>query len=190
VAVQEPSWVRSVYLYLMCLVSVLLVGVGSIAALGGLVHTVVPDLGHRDTLDRVGIGLSNIAANVVQVVNDSQGNDNSSSYCRDVTDNERDFQACMDDQGISGDSMSAIQDGISEVKSELQSQIRHSSIDQMIRGLLMVGAGLLVFRIHGRRTELFANGLLPARSPAAEPIPPPPPAEPPAPKGRGRQTIT
>ena len=186
---QESSWVRSVYLYLMCLVSVVLVGVGSIGAISGLVHTVVPDLGHRDTLDRIGIGLSNVATNVVEVIDDSQG-DSNASYCRDVTDNDRDFEACMDDQGLSGDSVSEIQDGIGELKSELQSQIRQSSIDQMIRGLLIVGAGLLLFRIHGRRTELFANGLLPAGSSTAEPIPPPPPAEPPAPKGRGRQPVS
>jgi acyl dehydratase len=36
----------------MCAVSVALVGLGSIAAVG-VVHTIAPDLGHRDTLERV-----------------------------------------------------------------------------------------------------------------------------------------
>lgn len=177
---QETSWVRSLYLYLMCLVAFVLVAVGSIGAIGGLVHTVAPDLGHRDTLDRVGIGLANIASNVVEVVNDSQSTDNS-TYCRDVTSNNDDFQSCMDSQGISSDSMGAIQDGISEVRSELQGQIRNNSIDQLIRGLLLVALGLLVFRVHGPRTELYAHGLASAKPTAAPPdqtagahIPPPP----------------
>ena len=183
---EETSWVRSLYLYLMCIVSFVLVAVGSLGAIGGLVHTVAPDLGHRDTLDRVGIGVANIATKVVDVVNESQsGNDE--SFCRDVTDNNDDFQACLDDGVVSTDSMGAIQDGISEVKSELQSQIRNNSIDQLIRGLLLVGLGILVFRVHGHRTELFADGLMPKQplpTPAPEPavaalIPPPPAADPP-----------
>lgn len=177
---QEASWVRSVYLYVMCAVSIALVAVGSVAFVTGLVHTVAPDLGHRDTLDRVGIGLSNIATNVVELVNDAQGG-GGEDFCRDATDNGDDFDACMDDQGLGGDSMSAIQDGIDEVKSELRNQIRNSSIDQMIRGLLVLLGGLLLFRIHGHRTELFANGLMPTKRsvppalPAApDPLPPPP----------------
>ncbi len=178
---EETSWVRSLYLYLMCIVSFVLVALGGLGVIGGLVHTVAPDLGHRDTLDRVGIGLANIATNVVDVVNESQGSGDS-SYCRDVTDNDDDFQACMDDGALSTDSMGAIQDGIGEVKSELQSQIRNNSIDQLIRGLLLVGLGIVVFRVHGHRTELFADGLLPKKPAAlpvaAPPVPPPPGAEP------------
>lgn len=177
---QETSWVRSVYLYLMCVVSIALIAIGALGSVTGLVHTVAPDLGHRDTLDRVGIGLSNVATNVVDLIDDAQGND-SGDFCRDATDNSDDFDACMDDQTLGSDSMSAIQDGISEVKSELRSQIRNSSIDQMIRGVLLLLAGVLLFRIHGKRTELFADGLLPTKpssasavSDAPAPLPPPP----------------
>jgi hypothetical protein len=181
--VQEAPWVRSIYLYLMCAVSIALVALGVLALGMGLVHTAAPDLGHRDTLDRVGIGLSNIATNVVDLINDAQGSE-SEGYCRDVTDNNDDFDSCMQDQTLGPDSMSAIQDGISEVKSELRTQIRNSSIDQMIRGLLLLVAGVLLFRIHGRRTDLFADGLLPrklATAPGAPgPVPPPPGASPPA----------
>ena len=85
---QEASWVRSVYLYLMCVASVVLVGFGAIAFMLGLVHTIAPDLGHRDTLDRVGIGLANIASEVVDVVSEAEGGD-SEEFCRDVTDTRR-----------------------------------------------------------------------------------------------------
>jgi hypothetical protein len=54
----------------------------------------------------------------------------------------------------------------------------------MIRGVLMVLAGVVLFQIHGRRTELFARGLMPAK-PAPDPDvramplepPPPPPVQ-------------
>ena len=181
---EETSWVRSLYLYLMCVVSFVLVALGSISAIVGVVHAAAPDLGHRDAIDRVGIGVANIATNVVDLLNESQGGSNE-SYCRDVTSNSDDFDACMSDSGFGADNMSAIEDGISEVKSELQSQIRNSSIDRVIRGVLLAGLGLLVFRVHGRRTRLFADGLMPAKPspPAANPqplVPPPPGAVPPA----------
>lgn len=186
----EASWVRSVYLYLMCAVSVALVGVGAVMAVVGLVHTIAPDLGHRDTIDRVGIGLANVASSVVDLMGEGQL-DGAESYCEDVTDNEDDFQQCVEEEQSfnGGDEMESIQDGIGEVKDELRSQIRYSSIDRLIQGLLMVGAGVLLFRIHGRRTELFADGLVP-RAPtpgpdttSAEPVPleplaPPPPSAP------------
>jgi T1SS-143 domain-containing protein len=139
---------------------------------------------------------SNIATSVVEVVNEADGGD-SESFCREVTTSESSFQECLADQGFDEDATGAIEDGIGEVKSELQRQIRNNSIDHMIRGLLLIGAGVLLFHIHGRRTELFADGLIPkppaAADPAAteapEPItlspqpqpkpPPPPPGAPP-----------
>ena len=173
---QEASWVRSVYLYAMCVVSMALIGLGSIAAVTGVVHAIAPDLGHRDTLDRVGIGLSNVASNVVTLLDGTQNG--GEAYCRDVTTNSDDFDSCVNEQLGGTEEMSAIQDGISEVRSELKSQIRTSSIDLLIRGLMLIGAGLLLFRIHGHRTTLFADGLMPKKpEPPAAPaavIPPPP----------------
>ena len=45
--------------------------------------------------------------------------------------------------------------------------------------LPLMAAGVLLFRIHGRRTELFADGLMPAkpgatRAPPSAPLPQPP----------------
>jgi hypothetical protein len=174
-----------VYLYVMCAVSVALVLAGLGATAVGLVHTVAPDLGHRDTLDRVGIGLANIGGEVADIFGEAQAG-GAEEFCRDVTDNESDFDDCVQDQQtVPDDSMDQIQQGIGEVKQELRSQIRNNSVDRMIRGLLMVAAGVVLFRIHGRRTELFADGLGLRRPTAAgdgpptalEPLPPPPPPE-------------
>jgi hypothetical protein len=167
----ETSWVRSTYLYLMCIASVALVvvGLGSVAA--GLVHAVAPDLGQRDTLDRVGIGLSNVAADVVDLVGEAQ-QESIERFCEDITDSDDDFDDCVDDQqSFNDDSLDSIQQGIAGVRDELRGQIRSSSIDRILRGIVLTVAGIVVFRIHGRRTELFADGLMPK-----PPTPPQPPA--------------
>ena len=105
---EESSWVRSVYLYLMCVVSVALVAIGSVGAVVGVVHTIAPDLGHRDTLDRVGIGLANVPTEVVGLVEEQQ-NAGVEEFCRDVTDNDDDFDDCMDDEtGGSAEGMAAM----------------------------------------------------------------------------------
>lgn len=156
---EETSWVRSVYLYLMCVVSIALIAIGAVGAAVGIVHTIAPDLGHRDTIDRVGIGLSNVATEVVGLVEDQQ-NAGVEEFCRDVTDSDDEFDECMEDEtGGSAEGMKAIRDGIAEVRSELRSQIRNNSIDRIIRGVLAIVVGWLLFRIHGRRTELFAGGV-------------------------------
>ena len=180
----EASWVRSVYLYVMCAVSVALVLLGLATAAVGLVHTIAPDLGHRDTLDRVGIGLSNIGGEVVDLFNESQRG-GIEEFCRSVTDDNDEFEECVEEeQTVGAEGLDSIQDGIAEVKDELRDQIRNNSIDQMIRGVLMVVGGLLLWRIHGPRTELFADGLMPKRR-EPEPAPGPGPvyATPDAPTG-------
>ena len=172
----EDSWVRSVYLYVMCAASVVLVVVGLSTAAIGLVHTVAPDLGHRDAIDRIGIGLSNVGGEVVDLFNDSQLS-GVQDYCSDVTESESEFDECVEDEQVaSADSFRSIEQGIAEVKDELNRQIRNSSIDGLIRGILMVVAGVLLFRIHGRRTELFADGLVPRRR-DPEPVVPPTPSD-------------
>lgn len=159
----ETPWVRSLYLYFMCVVSIALLATGAIGAVVGAVHTVAPDLGHRDTLDRVGIGVSNIASNVADLFADSQ-NKNAEEMCRDATSSDGEFDECVAAQSIGADNMEAIQDGIAEVRSELQSQIRNNSVDRLIRGLLTMLVGLVLLRIHSRRAELFADGLLPKKA--------------------------
>ena len=155
----ETPWVRSVYLYVMCAASIALVLVGLASMAIGAVHAIAPDLGHRDTLDRVGIGLSNIGQDVVELFNDTQL-ESIEEFCEDVTDSDDDFDECVEDeQAFSGEGLGSIQEGIAEVRDELRNQIRNNSIDRFLRGLVFVAAGWVLFRIHGRHTELFANGL-------------------------------
>jgi hypothetical protein len=143
----------------MCAVSIALVAMGLGGIVGGLIHTAVPDLGHRDTLDRVGIGVSNIAEDVIDAMNESQ-RDDIEQFCEDVTDgDDEDFEDCVDDQLGSGSEMDTVVDGIGKVRSELQSQIRNNSVDQMIKGIVALIIGIVLFKIHGPRTALYREGL-------------------------------
>lgn len=158
-SVEESSWVRSAYLYIMCAVSIVLVALGIGGIVGGLVHTIAPDLGHRDTLDRVGIGVSNIAEDVIDALAGSQ-RDEIEQFCEDVTDgDDEDYDDCIADQLDDGGEMGTIVDSVGKVRSELQGQIRNNSVDRMIKGIIALVFGIVLFRIHGRRTELFRDGL-------------------------------
>ncbi len=163
---EETSWVRTTYLYVMTAVAIAVMAVGAVGTVLGLVHTIAPDLGHRDTLDRVGIGVSNIAGDIIDLLDENQRED-VEAFCEDVTDDDDDFDECVDDQMTSGSEMDSITDGIGKVKSELQGQIRNNSVDQMLRGLFAITIGFVLFRIHGRRTQLFADGLFPRPTPTA-----------------------
>jgi hypothetical protein len=71
----ESTWVRSVYLYLMCAVAILLVAGGAVMGVVAATHAIAPGLGHRDNLDRVGVGVANVANEVVDIVRGQTGED-------------------------------------------------------------------------------------------------------------------
>src|SRR5688500_3428104 len=98
----ETTWVRSVYLYAMCAASIALVGFGAVAFAVGTVHAIAPDLGHRDSLDRVGIGLSNVGSDVVDLFSEGEL-DGIREYCEDTTDDEDELDECIEEeQSFSG----------------------------------------------------------------------------------------
>lgn len=157
----ETTWVRSVYLYGMCAVAILLVGAGSVMGVVSVANMIDPGLGHRDTLDRVGVGLSNVAVRVVDIV-DSEQRDSVREYCEEWESD--DIEGCMDDYSSSS-SMGPIVDGIGEVKSEIESQIRETALSKLIKSVLLIVVGFLLWRFHAGRTELYRDGLRPKRRP-------------------------
>jgi hypothetical protein len=201
---EESTWVRSVYLYLVCALALLAIAFGSVAGVMGVSRIISPSLGHRDSLDRVGIGLSNVAENVIARL-DQSGNTENEQYCRDVTGDEVEFQSCMADMGSGSMPTDEVLGGIADVRSEFEHQIRGNATAQLIRGLMLVLVGLLLWRAHAHRTVLYgkvrlapsaAAGGHPAPATAAvsapaaaspQPPPPPPtlsaPAEPPLASG-------
>lgn len=157
----ETTWVRSMYLYVMCAAAVALVVIGGITSVAALANVISPSLGHRDSLDRVGIGLANVATDIVDSVmgvTDSDA-DILEEYCDDISGGDDDaFDECMDLNASAANPVGAVTDGIGDIKSELESQIRSAAIARLIRGLLFVIAGWLLWKFHANRTRLYGDG--------------------------------
>ena len=57
---------RSIYLYGMCAVSIALIAVGALAMAVSGFRMAAPDAGHRDNIDRISVGLANIADKAIE----------------------------------------------------------------------------------------------------------------------------
>lgn len=198
----ESTWVRSVYLYAMCAIAIVLVAGGAVMAVVATTNIIAPDLGHRDNIDRVGVGMANVAVDVVQILSGQSDADMQEieDYCQEWAD-EDEFDRCVDE--MSGASqIDAVADGIGALKGEIESQIRNTAIARLIRAVLLIVAGWLLWHVHARRTELYRDGLRPRKAAApavvlaagptsvpgaapAAPTPTPAPPLPPTPPANG-----
>lgn len=151
-AAGEVAWVRSVYLYVMCFVGVLVAAVGAVTFAVGLAHVVIPDFGQRDTVSRFGVGIARIGDGIIDAIEAQQGD---SDFCRQIYETEDDIRECEDEQS---NQYAAIRDGLAELEDELDRQTRNTAADSTLRGALTLAAGVLVFRVHARRTALFPRG--------------------------------
>jgi hypothetical protein len=153
----ESTWVRSVYLYAICGVALLTGAVGAVTTVVAVSNIISPSLGHRDSLDRVGIGLANVAEEVIAVLNGNAQEENE-QFCEEVTDDDDDFEECLEDFDTSGGAIGELTDGIGSVRDELEGQIRDSAVASLIRGLLYSLVAWLLWRFHARRTDLYRDG--------------------------------
>jgi hypothetical protein len=156
----ESTWVRSVYLYAMCAIAVLLVGIGAVTTVIAGSSAISPSLGHRDTLDRVGIGFSNVATDIVNIIADQSGFDRQAveDQCKSYYDDKADVASCVSEMDPTAQ-LNSIVKGIHSVRNELESQIRYSAFARIIRGLAMLIVGWLLWRFHAHRTDLYSGGL-------------------------------
>jgi hypothetical protein len=67
----EPTWVRAVYLHVLCLVGIVIMVLGSLGAALGVVHLAAPRLKQSDPLSRVAIAV----VDVVDAVSRSSSSD-------------------------------------------------------------------------------------------------------------------
>ncbi len=153
---EETTWVRSVYLYVVCGIALVLFLGGAVSGVLAIGNVVSPDLGHRDAIDRIGIGASNIAADIISLVEEAVTEDNE-EFCESVTFDEEAFEECLEDVG--GDEMATdmLTEGVADIRSELESQIRDSAIAQLIKAALVMAVGVVLWRIHAPRTLLYAS---------------------------------
>ena len=153
---EETTWVRSVYLYVVCGIALVLFLGGAVSGVLAIGNVVSPDLGHRDAIDRIGIGASNIAADIISLVEEAVTEDNE-EFCESVTFDEEAFEECLEDVG--GDEMATdmLTEGVADIRSELESQIRNSAIAQLIKAALVMAVGAVLWRTHAPRTLLYAS---------------------------------
>jgi len=119
----EPTWVRPAYLYLLCLVGVVLMAIGAVFALIGGVHLVSPELQRQgDPVFRAVSALLDLAEAVAGEV-----------------------EAAPVPPGVEG--------ALGEARDELDTQARYAGINQLVTGLIMLLVGAVVFALHWRRAE-------------------------------------
>ena len=119
----EPTWVRAVYLHVLCLVGIVIMVFGSLGAALGVVHLAAPRLKQSDPLSRVAIA-------VVDVV-DAVSRSSSSS----------------------ADFPPEAKAALSSTRHELDRQARNAAWNDLFHGLLFFGLGFAVYRYHYRRTD-------------------------------------
>lgn len=130
----ETTAVRTVYVYAMCVLAVVCMGWGVVTAGSATAHAISPSTGHRDLLDRVGIGLTNVVAKVIDRV--------------DAVDTGSDR---------ADDVVPVVADSAGDVRKEFETQIRGAAYGAMIRGLLLFIVGAIIWMVHARRTALFGT---------------------------------
>jgi hypothetical protein len=119
----EPTWVRPAYMYLLCLVGVVLMAVGAVFALLGGVHLVSPELQRQgDPVFRAVSALLDLAEAVAGEV---------------------------EAQPVPAE----VEGALDEARNELDDQARYASINQLVTGLVMILVGAVVFAVHWRRAE-------------------------------------
>ena len=181
----ETNWVRTTYLYVMCAVSIFLIASGAVTGVIAATNVISPSLGHRDMLDRVGIGVADIAKEIITVVTRQtpEQQDSIIEFCEDFYPADE-VDQCISDQDPS-QQLGPVIDGITKVKDELESQIRYNALARLVRGIALLVVGLLLWRIHAHRTDLYRDGVrrpkpivpsLPTIAPPSEPPAAAPPA--------------
>jgi hypothetical protein len=148
----EPNWIRPAYLRVMCLVGIVVMAYGALGFALGAIHRVAPDL------QRQGDPIFRIASAIVDVAEPVYREEAASS-------------------GEGADP--AVTQGFDEAQDELTSQARQAGVNELLRGLLLLGIGAVVFGFHWKRAEAPyarpAQPIAPAYPPAAPPAPPGPP---------------
>jgi hypothetical protein len=155
----ESTVVRSIYLYAMCAVAVALLIVGLITTATAAVRIAAPDSGQRDTLDRVSVGVANIADRVVGLIDPKPSLE----------------QFCAEDQaGLGTDTVTAeckrayrsadfgsmtsqVSDVTNALRGEIRSQIRWAGLGRLLAGLFAAIAGFVLLRIHRPKVAAYRS---------------------------------
>jgi hypothetical protein len=125
-----PDWVRPVYLYFLSFVGILIAAFGVLTFVLGVAHLAVPDLDQGDPLSRL--------TDTIIVVTEAAIDAESGS---------------SDDDFSSSSVPPELEEGIEDVKGSLDSQTRKAALNDLVKGLVLMGIGAAVYFLHWRKAE-------------------------------------
>jgi hypothetical protein len=129
-----PNWIRPAFYYVACLLGILLASWGALNTAQGVVHLISPDLAQQ------GDPISRLASTAVNVIDAG------------ITAASDEFDDQIEDAGGEEaiDGTSAV---LYSTRDELRSEARKGAVDELIKGLILLGIGLTIYRYHWLRVE-------------------------------------
>ena len=126
-----PDWVRPVYLYFLSFIGVLIAALGVLTTLLGLVHVAAPDLDKGDPIFRISSALIEVAQATIEASESTEG--------------EGDFE--------SSSVPPEVNEALDSAKDEIASQTRQAALNDVIKGLVLIGIGAGIYLFHWRKAE-------------------------------------
>ncbi len=172
----EANWVRSLYVYVVCLISMLVVLVGAALTASSVVTIISPSTGLTSGWERVLVGGTSVVEEGVKIAEEymstQQGEMTLPEFCDGVVaESDEEYCASLSaDMEAAGDEPVipvAVNDAISLVREEVLHQVRMAAIGRLVIGLIVVALGVLVFRRHKALTALYQNAPKPTPAPPA-----------------------
>jgi len=170
----EASWVRTLYVYVVCLISMLVVLIGAALAASSAITIISPSTGLTSGWERVLVGGTSVVDEGVKIAEEymstQQGEMSLPDFCEGVVA-ESDEEYCASiaaDMETAGDEPVIpveVHDAISLVRDEVLHQVRMAAIGRLVIGLVVVALGVLVFRRHKGLTALYLGAPKPTPSP-------------------------
>ncbi len=184
----EANWVRSLYVYAVCLISILMVLVGAAVAASSVVTIASPSTGLTSGWDRVLVGGTSVVEEGVKIAEqymESQQNElpyfcegevaqEDVEYCADIVD---EIEAGADEPIIPVE----VHNAITLVKDEVLHQVRMAAIGRLVMSLVVVALGVLLFLRHKGLTAIYQAAPKPTPTPSAPSAVPVAPVAPVAP---------
>jgi hypothetical protein len=172
----ESNWVRSLYVYGVCLISMLVVLVGAALTASSAVTIISPSTGLTSGWERVLVGGTSVVEEGVKIAEEymstQQGDMSLPEFCEGtVAEIDREYCASLaEDIATAGDEPVIpveVNDAITLVRDEVLHQVRMAAIGRLVIGVVVVALGILVFRRHRGLTALYQSAPKPPPTPAA-----------------------
>ena len=132
--VPAPNWVRPVYLYFLSFIGVLIAAFGALSFVLGLVHLIAPDLHQGDPIFRISSAVIEVAQATIEA--------------SEASDSEDDFESSSVPPEVG--------EALDSAKDEIRSQAREASLNELVRGLVLIGIGAGIYLFHNRKAEATA----------------------------------